>query len=232
MEREHFWFAGRRDLIDSLLTRHLSTPHATIADIGSGGGYYCQMLAARGYRMTAVDFLADGLRRLSQHTPTIHTVQSAAGPLALRDNSFQCALALDVLEHLDDDAAAAADLYRILKPNGILLATVPAFDWLWSYRDEAAGHRRRYRREPFQQLLRNAGFTIERTGYYNFFLLPLAAASRLAGRVVTTKARDLEDLPPAWLNGLFRSINRAEVRWNRSLNWPCGSSLFAVARKL
>jgi len=231
MEQHHFWFAGRRDLINGLLAEHLTDPtRAAIADIGSGGGYYCQTLAAQGYCMTAVDFLPEGLLRLSRQVPQIRTVQSTATQLALRDASLDCVLALDVLEHLDDDAAAAGELSRVLRSNGLLIATVPAFSWLWSFRDEAAGHRRRYHRTPFQRLLRNAGFTIERTGYYNFFLLPLAVASRWAGRVVNT-TRDFEDMPPPFLNSLFRSINRTEARWSQSTQWPFGSSLFAVARK-
>lgn len=228
MERSHFWFAGRRDLIDGLLGRYLPGP-ARLADVGVGGGFYCQSLAARGYRMTAVDFLPAGLQRLAAEAPGVRTVLGSAERLGLRDGSFDGALALDMLEHVDDQAAMG-ELFRILRPGGRLVLTVPALPWLWSYRDVAAGHKRRYMRETLRALLDDAGFTVEEMGFYNFLLLPVAAASRVAGRLGPA-SRDLEDMPPRPVNALFRSINRWEVRCGQAWRWPSGSSLFAVAAK-
>ncbi|MCX6602439.1 MAG: hypothetical protein NTV52_02465 [Acidobacteria bacterium] len=94
----------------------------------------------------------------------------------------------------------------------------------------AAGHRRRYHRHSLVQLLTAAGFTIERTGYYQCLLFPLALLSRWAGRA-TAKTRDLEDTPPPLLNQLFQLISSAEVALGNFIAWPYGSSLFIVARR-
>ncbi|MFN0167632.1 MAG: methyltransferase domain-containing protein [Bryobacteraceae bacterium] len=190
-----------------------------------GGGYFCEQLAAKGYRMTAADFLPGGLRRLQ--LAGVAAAACLAEQLPFGDASFDAALALDVLEHVED-RTAARELARVIRPKGLLFVTVPAFAWLWSYRDEAAGHRRRYHRAMLEQLLAEAGFQVEQAGYYQFFLFPVTIASRWLGRR-SRAARDLEDLPPAAINAAFRLVTRAEVTLGH--RWPCGSSLVAVARK-
>ena len=229
MERTHFWFIARRRLVERLLRRSGAPPGAAVLDTGVGGGLFCERLAAAGYRMTALDFLPAGLQRLQREAPAVGLVQSSAESIALSSASFDAALALDVLEHIDD-IAAARELFRVLRPGGALLVTVPAFPFLWSYRDTAAGHRRRYRRRALRQLLSSAGFTVETTGYYQCLLFPLAILSRWAGRR-TAAARDLEDTPPGPLNRLFCAFSLAEVYLGSVLPWPYGSSLFAVARR-
>ncbi len=229
MERNHFWFASRRRLVESLLRRSAGHPRLSVLDLGVGGGFFCQLLAQAGYRMTAIDFLPGGLRRLHRDAPTVQLVQSSAESLSLRDASFDAALALDVLEHIDDHAATA-ELFRVLRPGGSLIITVPAFPALWSFRDTAAGHRRRYRRQSLIQLLTAAGFAVEHTGYYQCLLFPLAILSRWAGRRHAA-TRDWEDTPPKLLNTLFHALSSAEVRLGGFIPWPYGSSLFAVARR-
>jgi SAM-dependent methyltransferase len=229
MEREHFWFAGRRILVDALLRRHAPGRGAELVDVGVGGGYYAELLSERGYRVTAVDFLAGGLRRLGTVAPAVRRLRSTAEQLAMRDGAFDCALALDVLEHTDDEPAAA-ELYRILRPGGVAVVTVPAFSWLWSYRDEAAGHKRRYTRRGLEELLRGAGFAVRQAGYYGCLLLPLTALSRFAGRV-TPATRDMEDVPPWAVNQIFRAINCGEARVGTRLAWPVGSTVFACVEK-
>lgn len=229
IEDEHFWFVGRRQLLKRLLNRFLGSGSPRVLDLGVGGGRICQQLAADGYRMTAVDFLPAGLSRLQREAPGVATVQSSGESLPLGDEVYDAALALDVLEHIDDEAAAR-ELARVLRPGGLLFVTVPAFPFLWGVRDSEAGHRRRYRRQGLEQLLTGAGFTVEQSGYYQFWLFPLTMLSRLAGRQ-SARTRDMEDLPPAWINQLFLTINRWEVQWGETVAWPWGSSLYLVARK-
>lgn len=227
----HFWFRGRRKLVDRLIGAFdRSGPRAVreVLDLGPGSGSLSRSLAADGFKVTALDFLPEGLRSIKRSNPGILAVQSSAERLALRSSSLDAALALDVLEHLDD-AAALGELRRVLRPGGWLVITVPAFPFLWSHRDEAAGHRRRYTRGVLAERLAAAGFAIERAGYYQFFLFPLAAFTRWLGKV-SPAARDREDAPPPLLNALFTAVNQAEVTLGRFVPWPFGSSLWVVAR--
>src|SRR5689334_14974610 len=83
---------------------------------------------------------------------------------------------LDILEHLDDDEAAARELVRVCKPGGHVVAYVPAFAFLWGYNDDYSHHKRRYVKRELSALLARAGLGIEESGYFNATLfLPTLA---------------------------------------------------------
>jgi SAM-dependent methyltransferase len=230
MEDTHFWFAGRRMLVDRLIDRlHLNPATTQILDLGTGGGATARRLNARGYRVTAADFLPEGLRGLQRESPGVLTVQSSAEILGLPSNHYDVVMLLDVIEHIDDRLALSEAL-RVLKPGGSAIITVPAYAWLWSYRDEAAGHKRRYAKKHLRDTIQDAGFTVNFLGFYQCFLLPVVAVNRLV-RPNDAQARDAEDAPPAWLNRILTGIARAEVAIGKFIRWPAGSSLAAVARK-
>ncbi len=148
-------------------------------------------------------------------------------PLAAR--AFDTALALDVLEHTDDDAVVR-EIARVLKPGGRLLVTVPAFQFLWSARDEDAGHRRRYSRRGIVALLEAAKLEVVEIRVYQCLLLPAMILTRLLGKRWRRPAR-LEERPAAWFNRCGLAINQFEIRAGDFVAWPWGSSLAAVARK-
>jgi hypothetical protein len=101
---------------------------------------------------------------------------------------------------------------------------------LWSRRDEEAGHLRRYTRRGLVAALSGAGLEVRHVSYYQFLLLPLVAAARLAGRR-GNRVRDAEDDVPPVLNALLSAVNRVEVAVGNLVPWPCGSSLVAVASR-
>ena len=229
IDRKHFWFRGRRSLVMGLLRTHLRPGAKDLLDLGSGSGSFAIALDHAGFRMIAIDFLPSGLRRLRVEAPLVRAIQSSAERLPVEGCCCDAAIALDVLEHLNDEAAVA-ELHRILRPGGCLIVTVPAFGWLWSYRDTAAGHKRRYTRRMLVDRLTDAGFVVERTGYYQCLLFPLAVVTRAFGRQ-SQRTRDWEDAPHALINALFSLVNGLEVAAGKYIRWPFGSSLYAVARR-
>jgi SAM-dependent methyltransferase len=128
-----------------------------------------------------------------------------------------------------DDDAVLAEVARVLKPGGSIVATVPALNALWSYRDKAAGHRRRYSRKALRTLVERHGFRVIDLRGFQFLLLPLVIASRFRrdGRA----ARDFEDAPPSWLNHVFLAINRLELLLSHVVRPPLGSSFALLATK-
>ena len=227
MNQRHFWFAGRRMLVDRLLRQYRKGDR--VLDLGTGAGESAERLGRAGLKVTAVDFLPHGLVRLRSAGAKVALVQSSAEALPLSANTFDAVLLLDVIEHLDD-RAVLSEVHRILRPGGAVFITVPAFAWLWSYRDDAAGHRRRYSQRGLAQVIAHAGFRVEHLSYYQCLLFPLAIVARYAGRK-NPAIRDIEDMPPAWINGLFTVINKVEVSLGRFVKWPWGSSLAAVGVK-
>ncbi|MFO1518676.1 MAG: class I SAM-dependent methyltransferase [bacterium] len=166
LEKWHFWFVGRRAWLDSFLQKHFKDKKKRILDLGCGTGFTLKHLAQMGYRAVGTDFRFEGLHRV-RRTATSPVVQADATRLPFADLSFDLVVALDVLEHVEDHAALA-EIKRILKPQGRLALTVPAFRWLWSVRDDEAGHLRRYTRGEMQTLLRSHGFEKIEIHFRNF----------------------------------------------------------------
>jgi SAM-dependent methyltransferase len=203
-----------------LIERHSPESVRAALDVGCGTGSFLPVLARRAAHVVGVDPLADG---------TNGVLRGDAEELPLESSSFDLVVALDVLEH-DDDHAAVGEIARVLRPGGVVIASVPALPWLWSARDELAGHRRRYRERDLARLLESAGFEVTETGYYQFLLLPLVALSRTLGRRrPATTAR--EEQPPALVNGVLASVNKLEVQLGSRFRWPYGSTLVSAGRK-
>ena len=197
-----------------------------MVEVGPGTGRLLGWLASTGRRCLAVDQhaapagLPDGVEwRLGD-----------AVALPLPAAAFDAVLLLDLLEHVDD-RAALAEAARVLRPGGQLLVTVPALPLLWSFRDEAAGHLRRYTATTLRARLREAGFAIERLFGYQVSLLPLLVAHRLLGRH-DPATREREDHPNPWLNRALVWWNRVDGRVSERLQVPFGSSLVVLARKV
>lgn len=229
IERWHFWFVGRRALVNYLLDQYSSPTSKTILDLGCGTGHNLQTLSRQGQIVLGLDIRPEGMQTIRHSQPAARFVQASATSLPFRTCAFDLVLALDVLEHIDD-AVALAEIHRILNLDGALIASVPAFQWLWSYRDVDAGHLRRYSRRQLQRALQSAGFSILCVRYYQFFLFPLVVFTRLFGRM-GPELRDQEEMPPRLINRAFVKLKMLEVALGNHLRWPWGSTLFAVGRK-
>lgn len=228
LESWHFWFVGRRALVRGLLARHLGPAPQRLLDVGCGTGHLARELLAAGHRVAAVDLLPEALAAARADAPGVGLLRADAGRLPLAAGGFDAVTALDVLEHVDD-AAALAELRRVVRPGGLLVLTVPAAPWLWSHRDEAAGHRRRYTRKRLEAALARAGFAPLELGAYQCALFPAVAASRLLGRR-GPRLRDAEERPPALVNAALAWLNRGEAALGPG-RLPFGSSLAAACRR-
>ena len=229
MEAGHFWFVGRRAILQHWLRRIALPAEGLVLDAGCGTGWTVRWLADQGFRVMGVDVLSDGLRDLKARAPSLALVQGDARRLPLRAGGVFAVLLLDVLEHLEDHEALQ-EAQRVLKPGGWVLLSVPAFPWLWSARDREAGHRRRYTPMMLRSRLKEAGFRIIDMRFYMFLLFPLILASRWAGRH-HPGFQGFEERPSRWLNRLLLQVVRLEVAMGRWIRWPWGSTLLALACK-
>ena len=179
-EPNHWWFVGRRRLFAAEL-RRLSAPcGARILDVGTGTGANLRLLRDLGFRnVVGLDASDDAIRYCaSKGLGSVRKGDLCTLPFA--DRSFELVLATDVLEHVDDDYAAAREIMRVLVPGGTALVTVPAFQMLWGLQDRLAFHKRRYRQKQFVNVLGAAGLAVKRTYYFNYILfVPILAARRL-----------------------------------------------------
>jgi SAM-dependent methyltransferase len=229
LDRWHFWFGPRRALVMRLVERYMPASAGPVLDVGCGSGLMLEELGSCRYRAVGLDLLPEGLMATREAHPETPLVRADAARLPFLERTLSGVLLLDLLEHVDDQEVLA-QAYRILRPGGVLLLTAPAVPWLWSYRDKAAGHRRRYSRRGLEQALNRSGLVLEEMRYYQCFLFPLVVMTRLMGRR-GPRARDLEERPNRLLNALLMAINGIEVRLGEFVSWPVGSSLVAVCRR-
>jgi ubiquinone/menaquinone biosynthesis C-methylase UbiE len=198
-------------------------------DVGCGTGANTAVLRAHARDVVGLDFRPEGIATArQQHCGDASFIRGHAARLPFADHVFDVVTALDVLEHVDDEAALD-EIVRVLRPGGTIIVSVPAMPWLWSYRDIDAGHRRRYARRGLLELFRQSRLKVRRLNYFQCLLFPLVLP-----RVVSRKsrsARDREDAPAPIVNTVLSWISQIEVRLSQVVTWPFGSSLVAVCRK-
>jgi SAM-dependent methyltransferase len=228
-ERAHWWFVGRRRLLEAVITALALPPAARILEVGSGTGGNFPLLQRFG-AVTAIE-----LNETARAMATARTglpVQSGALPdaLGLGDQKFDLICLFDVLEHVGPDAASLQALRAHLAPGGRLILTVPAYRALFGPHDKALHHFRRYERAALAALLGQTGYAIHYLTFFNCLLLPLALMARLADRLFRREAPLGERTPAAPLNAVLTAIFSAEAGpLSRRRRLPFGLSLLAVA---
>jgi SAM-dependent methyltransferase len=148
-------------------------------------------------------------------------------------DSFDLAVTLDVIEHLEDDLGALQEMRRVVAPGGALLVTVPAYPWLWSGHDVINHHHRRYTRRSLQRVAERAGWAQMRTTYFNSLLLPVAIVLRVLDRFNQKTTESSLDLwvPPQPFNWLLeRPLALESAVIGHGGRIPAGLSLLAVFR--
>ncbi len=228
LEDHYWWFVARRQLALRLLKAHPASEGATL-DVGCGTGAMLSELLRLG-PATGIDVSPEALSRCRLRGLT-SVVEADAEQLPFKTSSFAKVVTLDTLEHVRDDHAACAEIFRVLQPGAVVVINVPAFRWLWGPHDVALHHHRRYTKRELITLLKRSGFEVERASYSVFFLFPVVVMVRLLDRLRTSQARvRLPQVGPA-LNKLLIALMRWEGSLLLKVPLPVGSSVVAVARK-
>jgi SAM-dependent methyltransferase len=228
LDERHWWYCARREVIAALIGR-LARPPAggAILEIGCGTGHNFKMLGEFG-RVDALE-LDDQARAISEKRLGRSVMSAPLPKLAgVPRRHYDLIGAFDVIEHIDDDRAAIASIAARLKPGGKFVMTVPAHQWMWSAHDTVNHHKRRYSKRSLRALIAGSPLKLDRVGYFNSLLFPIAVAERIASKALGKDGGDLE-LPPAPLNAALKRTFAAERHVIGRLPLPPGLSLFAVA---
>ena len=232
-ERTHWWFAGRRAVVRSLLEPVASDGLARALAVGCGYGAELDFLATLA-PVVGTEIEAAPLR--SAHAAGSRRVAKArAESLPFAGRAFGLVAMLDVLEHVAAAHEALAEARRVLKPGGYLVLLVPALEWLWSDWDVRVHHQRRYTARSLAGVLTSAGFRVCRMTYFNCALLPLVAAvRRLAPVRRLARPADGDEFAlgsSPFANGVLTGLLRTEAWLIRRVRLPVGVSLAALARR-
>lgn len=195
-----------RYLLDLVMSA--ASPGCRVIDFGAGAGTFARPVSAAGFPVTCVE-PDDRLRSMLAGDG----LAVAADITEVPDGSADYVYTFNVLEHIEDDAAALEDLFRVLEPGGRLLIYVPAFNVLYTSMDRKVGHYRRYRVGPLVEMIRRAGFVVRRAGYADSLGFGAALAYRLVdpgdGRV---GSRGLK-IYDRWVFPLSRRLDPVLGRW-------------------
>jgi SAM-dependent methyltransferase len=231
VEERHWWYRGRRRVLERAIERLGLPPNASILDAGCGSGRNMVELARHG-NVTGVE-LSDTSVRVARERNVGEVLEGSVMEMPFDESSFDLTVSLDVIEHLEDDVGALRELRRVTKPGGALLVTVPAYQWLWSGHDEINHHHRRYNRRTLLAAADSAGWHVESSAHFNSLLLPIAIVLRALERFKSSTTKSSLDLwiPPAPLNwALCQPLNLEAAVIGRGGPLPAGLSLLAVFR--
>ena len=240
LEDSYWWFVGRHHLVLTFLKeKYGKRTDLKILDIGCGTGAMSQKLECFG-EVTSADFSPLALDFCRRRNLS-HIREADAMNLPFPDASYDVIVALDILEHLPDDQAAMRQFCRVLKPGGYVVATVPAYQSLWSSHDVALMHYRRYVAREVRDRFVAAGLTITRLSYAMTLLYPVVWAVRRAS-ILKSKRGGASDDPnaapkaslvavPRFLNRLLIGLLALENVLIRRVRLPFGLSVFCLAQK-
>ncbi len=246
VEDSHWWFVGRRAILESFLRdivqsseltsaaadsngpAEAGTQNLRILDVGCGTGANLEMLSQFG-SAEGVDVADEALEFCRRKGLAVQ--KGLAEKLPYADETFDITTALDVVEHLDDDIAGLKEMHRVTKTGGYSLIFVPAFMWLWGVQDDISHHRIRYTRKQIVERLEKAGYTVERATYANFTFFAPILGGRTLMKLTGIKPDSENNINVSALNGLFGKIFSAERHILKNLDFPFGVSIVIVARK-
>lgn len=231
LERSHWWFVGRRKLLKLLLPPLEIQGDLPVIDIGCGVGSNLSLLRALGYHTVGVDVEIYGLTLAQKSLSEVMLVNGDLLMLPVKSNSISLIIATDILEHLDEDVMGIKEIHRTLVEGGKAIITVPAFKSLWGVQDIVGMHRRRYRKKEFERKMKQEGFTIVRSSYFNFILFfPIFLARRFI-RLLGLQIESENKINSPLVNFFLKVIFSLEPYFLKYLSFPFGVSIFCIVKK-
>lgn len=230
LEERHWWHRAKRELILRLLPQYISRKRIKFLDIGCGTGKNVETFAQLG-ESWGLDMSTQALS-FAKKRGLKHLVKGTAEKTRLHSQSFDIVTLLDVLEHTDD-VKSLKEVHRILKVHGLVVITVPAYQWLFSRWDEVLHHKRRYNKHGLEDVLRDTGYTVEKISYiYSFLIIPIVVVRAIKSIFFSRSYGSDFRLSSPVINHLMLAICRIEAGIIQQGYVPFGTSLVCIARKV
>jgi 2-polyprenyl-3-methyl-5-hydroxy-6-metoxy-1,4-benzoquinol methylase len=234
VEQTHWWFRARRQIVWSLVDRYIGGEpgrRLKICELGCGTGGNLAAVADK-HDVVGIECSPQALAYARQSLGDRVQPGRLPNEINLPPASFDVVLLTDVLEHIENDTDSARSALNLLRPGGIVVATVPAYQWLYSPRDVQHHHFRRYSKQKFSKLWKHADAEVLLLSHYNTVLFAPAATIRMASKFVirSNKCGDLA-VPPRPINQTLAKVMGSEANLLGRFPMPFGLSLVTVTKK-
>lgn len=231
-ERTYWWHLGRLKIIETYIQRAKGQKNKIkMLNVGCGTGGTIDMLEQFG-KVDNVDISDDAIKFMEQNGYT-NIVKVDDIKLPFKDKTYDIVGAFDVLEHIENQTGALREWKRVLKDDGAIVVTIPAYQWLWGDHDVSLHHQRRYTTKRIKLAAREAGLRPEKKSYAIVFSLPLVVTFRFINKLLgrkTDSETSYVDVPN-WVNKLFSNFLYAEAKAQKYVSFPAGTSVVAILRK-
>jgi ubiquinone/menaquinone biosynthesis C-methylase UbiE len=232
VESKHWYYSGKREFVRRWINR-VRPPRRedVLLDCGAGTGLFAKEMEAA-CRVLVLDDHEGALRILHTRFAPEQILSLAGDRVPLPDCSLDYVTALDVLEHVPDDAAVVRGFYRLLKPGGLAVVTVPASMQLWSDWDESLHHYRRYYRAELRALFPDSQWQVAHANYTNVLVYPVVWLVRKWRRLFPDnrdEKRAEDTIPSPLVNAVLQRVFVGMSMWR--VPFPFGVSLLLVARR-
>lgn len=231
-EKTYWWHLGRLRIVQTYINRAVTNKKKVkLLNVGCGTGGTIDVLEQFGtvdnvdISKDAIDFMKKhGYKRITKVTDI---------KLPFNGKTYDVVGAFDVLEHIEDHVGALKEWSRVLKEDGAIVLTVPAYQWLWSDHDVSLHHKRRYTVGRLKQAAKEAGLKPTKLSYAIVFSLPLVVSFRVLNKVLGRKTDSETSYVnvPNWVNDLFSNLLYGEAKAHRYLRFPAGTTVVAILRK-
>jgi ubiquinone/menaquinone biosynthesis C-methylase UbiE len=228
-EKTHWWYKVRRIFVQDLLKRFDFDTNTKILDVGCGTGELMIDLGGK-YNIYGMDFSSvaiDFCKRRGINNIRVGDITE----IPFEDKTFDCVLALDILEHVENDRLAICELNRVLRSGGKAIIFVPAFMIMWGITDELSHHFRRYRINQISSLFIQNGFKIKYRRYFNSFLFIPILLVRLMNRYFLKSKKNENEYTHGLMNKVLEKIFYFEIKLLKFIKPPFGVSICIVAEK-
>lgn len=236
-ENSHFYYIGINKEILSLANKYFQQfndeKEIKILDAGCGTGFLTKKIERFG-KVTGVDIDLDAIKFAKKKG--VNIIKASISNLPFKDNSFDIIISIDVLYHRNvNETQALKEFYRVLKPSGLLLLKLPAFNFLKGKHDLFVHAKRRYTDKSLSYTLQENGFQQIKSTYLASFLFFPALIKRSIERFFelnNQKAKSDLRMPFNVLNILLITLFNIENYILKFINLPFGLSVFSISKKL
>jgi SAM-dependent methyltransferase len=235
----HFIDLASRDHAINELQRTLGTKAASIMEVGCSAGHLLADIrrSLPNATLTGGDYTLGTLVKLGEKMPDIPLVRFNLADSPLPSNTYDAMVLLNVLEHIEDDAAATRHIARMLKPGGVAVIEVPAGPELFDDYDRQLQHFRRYTLQSICGVVEQAGLVIERRNYLGALIYPAFYLAKKLSQSRPKSAAEREEHVASAIgatsrfNAVGRAIMSLEEAIAGSITFPRGIRCVVTARK-